>query len=158
MTNLITSQQQSLSDLRVMLADVPPVTIWFDGESDLFTTEYGPVEGHPRVQSHSANQAGRPCCHALEPPIRCELFAAEWAAQMRWQPTLYKYGAGMPVIASRKFDIVTLAFDVIGPTQRCSHTPMRLEERNKFCYKLFPFRFWDEDEVFTRALLGVWPD
>ena len=159
MTNLITAQQSSRQELTAMLRSMTPIEVGFDDGSDEFTTQFGKVEGHPIARSHSTG-ASRPCCHALETPLSQELFSREWVARMSWYPTLYRLGAGTPVIASRHFDLVTIAFDVIGPISTCSHVPGRLEDRNRFSYRLFPMRFWDDPEgaVFDRCWLGVWPD
>jgi len=138
-----------------------PIEFVFDNENDLFTTQYGPVAGHVEVKGHRPNGSARLCCHAIEPPIRCHLFGWDWVAQMSWYPTLFQLGAGTPVIAARRGDIVTLAFDVVGAVDGCGHVPMKLEERNKFYYKLFPLCFWDDEPrglPHEKALIGVWPD
>lgn len=165
MTNLITAQQnraaQQESILTAIVDSREPIVVRFDKvQLDWYTDQFGRVEGQPRGKSHRYNQNGRPCVHALNPLLRCELFGRSWVAQLGWQPCLYKniLGHDGHVIAARRDDIVTVAFDVIGPLHNCTHQPLKLEERNKFYYKLFPFRFDDQDDIFDRAWLGVWPD
>ena len=138
----------------------PLVTVRFDDDFDCYTTEYGPVRGPVKVKSHGRGP-DRPCVHAIEQPWSQELFSAAWVAQMSWLPALYMVNGGH-VIAAHRNGLLTLAFDAIGRTEFCrlESTPIRLEERNKFYYKLFHMRFEDdpEGEPLAKVLLGVWPD
>jgi len=162
--NLITAQQNSRLiewEMHAAVLDTQkPIVIRDDG-NDWYTEEFGIVQGRPEVRSHRPRgQGNRPCVHALREPLQCELFGRDWVAGLGWQLVLYRETGNNYVIASRRDELVTVAFDVIGSTRHCYHIPTQLDARNKFCYRLFPCRFEDDadDRPFASCWLGVWPD
>lgn len=144
--------QNEWTDYAMALDRLEPVTItWNADENYYYTTQYGgKIESRQRGRSHSTNGAGRRCMHALDAPRSCALFSRAWVTQLGWQPIIYTH-----CIASRHVDLVTIAFDVVGTTQYCRRKPGALEARNKFCYKLFPMRFDDDEHVSRSLWLGV---
>lgn len=123
----------------------------------LWHSTYGPVQGYPSARMHG-NGNRRPCVHALEAPMRVNLFAADWVAELNWQPRLCFSGSDCVCIASRQDHIVTVAFDVIGPTKGCGHKPGVLGAQNKWVYEMHPLRFDDMDDIYPGVYAGVWPD
>jgi hypothetical protein len=123
---------------------------------ELWTDRWGVVVS-PWSKMHQHNRS-RPCVHSLRIPGQCELFGADWVRDLSWQPTLYRLGAE-PVIASRVEDVVTIAFDVVGPLDHCHRKPGRLLDANRWAYRMFPVIFDDKPgEVYEHIWLGVWPD
>lgn len=142
--------------------------VFDDGsEGNFWTDTYGRVQGHPECASHPIGFSPvglhcapgyRECTHLLEDPLPANLFGIDWVRRLCWQPTLYTVG-NCPVIASRVGTVITLAWDCVGPLEDCDNRPTIIEERNKWVYELHPLVFDDcPDEVFDRALIGVWPD
>jgi hypothetical protein len=84
------------------------------------------------------------------------LFAADWLHQLDWRARIC--GDKRAVIARRVNDVVTLAFDVIGPTEDCHHNPNRHKPENSWSYQLYRMRWWDDENLFDSVLLGVWPE
>jgi hypothetical protein len=123
---------------------------------ELWTDRYGIVLGSDS-KMHRQNKS-RACVHAIKVPMPTELFGVGWVRQLGWQPTLYSLGA-CPVIASRIEDLVTLAFDVVGPVEGCRLKPGPLQEANRWTYRMRPIVFDDKPgEVYSSAWLGIWPD
>jgi hypothetical protein len=123
---------------------------------EMWTDNYGVVEGsHSKLHRRNGS---RPCVHAIKVPAPTELFSISWVRQLGWQPALYTIGS-CPVIACRVEDLVTLAFDVVGPVLYCHRRPGPLVDANRWTYRMHPFIFDDRpDEVYPTCWLGVWPD
>lgn len=176
--NLITNQQHSFMNNDPIIVHVPEIERFKDDEGNLksrpigpdrfWTDDYG-VIGAERSAAHQRGP-GRPCVHLLEGPYHCEFLGAAWINQLSWQPAIYSYGQKVnngtavshgahTLIACRRGDIFTLGFDVVGPIAGCRRLATKLDEANKFYYRLHPIIFDDQpDEIFDRAYIGVQVD
>lgn len=72
-----------------------------------------------------------------------------------WQPV---YVPRCGAIISRISDIVSISFDQIGDIQGCRALPTARIPENRWQYRLYPMRWWDDDKPLTNVFLGVWPD
>ena len=117
----------------------------------LWTCKHGEV-GTPDSAMHGRGP-NRSCIHTLAEPPGCMLFGRDWVNRLLWQPCLYT--DWHPVIASRKDNTVTLAFDRIGPTKGCRNRETRLIGSNRFTYTMFGMRWHDNEKPWNMAWLGV---
>lgn len=128
------------------------ITAFVDDDQQVYCDQFGPIASWtPTLQRAHGAGAMRPCVHRTHPMEPVVLFEAEWVLHLHWQLCLDR---SVPVIASRHVDVVTLAFDVIGPVGECSH-PVRHKPENRWDYRLYHLRWWDQDETSTRYLVGV---
>ena len=99
------------------------------------------------------------CVHLLADRMpRCTLFARKFVAGLNFQPVTY--GLSTPVIASRRGDVVMLAFDVLDtPIERCRCTTnRRIDDEHRWYYRVHEMRWFDEPDIAADLLLGVWAD
>jgi hypothetical protein len=119
--------------------------------------EFGVVHSwKPGLQhTHNLGGASRPCVHRDEPMPRTQLFGTDWVRSLCWQLVLTD--GQYPVMACRKQDLVTIAFDRIGPVLGCTNKPNGQKPENRWQYRLYPIHWWDIGDA-NNVLLGVWPD
>lgn len=119
--------------------------------------QYGKIDT-PSTAFHGfvGNGSGvRQCFHALKPLPPVVLFGAD--AILDIGPMPYMHTATWPCILSRHGDLVTMAFDRVGPIGACHRRPrtpfrpMVIQE-----YRLSPVQWWDEYTPTHTMLLGVW--
>lgn len=146
---------KTAADILAIPTDRQTVKIWMDNrDMSLHCMAFGRVhDWTPRLQkSHEGRGSGRVCVHRLEPLPPTQLLCADWVSGLSWQPQVIVKNA--PVIASRVGDVVTLAFDVIGPTADCIRELPPIAE-NRCSYRLYRMQWWDEDAPADNVLLGV---
>jgi hypothetical protein len=136
---------------------VPPereiVTLYTQPDTDhhCYCDKFGQVHGW-----HAADQAthrignSRACIHRFVPMPSTVLIATTWVENLNWQLHIVNN-----VMASRTGDVLTLAIDVIGPVADCTTKPQDRAPHNRWCYRLYHIRWWDEDDFSPRVLLGV---
>jgi hypothetical protein len=138
---------------------IPPereiITIYRDDENDYYCNEFGKVDGwHSADQASHQHGPSRPCIHRFEPMPSNVLFSYCWVHDLHWQLHI-----AHDVMAGRTADVVTMAFDVIGPILGCHNNKTNFRKpENLWHYRLYHMRWWDEDDLSERVVLGVWPD
>lgn len=163
--NLFTAQRDYRVQEAESVAEVinrrEPIIVHVTDE--FWTDKFGPVHS-PHTKAHNGFERDlelkvpRPCVHAIEPPAKTMFFVKDWALKLWWQPTVLADGS-CPVVAARHHDIVTVAFDCIGPVDNCHNRPTDLPQAYRWAYTMFPVVLDDKpDEVFETCWLGVWID
>jgi hypothetical protein len=133
---------------------IPPereiITVYQD-ENDCYCNEFGKVDGwHPADQASHQHGPSRPCLHRFAPMPSRVLFSHDWVAGLHWQLHIANN-----VMAARTADMVTLAFDVIGPVLGCCNKTNFHKPPNVWQYRLYHIRWWDDDDLSDRVVLGV---
>lgn len=148
--------------INIVPAQRPPVSVFKDDDNTVYCNEFGEIHSwKPLLQSGHRSGRSRRCIHRLEPMPQNILFGADWCAQLTWCATIC--GNKHPVIASRKHDVVTCSFDVLGPIvtdngYRCEHRPTAIKPDFAWQYRLYRIRWWDDKTPCDNVYLGVWPD
>ena len=121
-------------------------------DDDCYTDAFGRVYDWQASQHvcHHPPGHSRMCVHRLTPPQPVILMGTDWVTQLHWQMRLADFA-----LASRVADVVTVAFDVIGPTTGCHHKT-RQKPENRWQYRLYHMRWWDQDDLSDQVVLGVW--
>jgi hypothetical protein len=137
---------------------IPPereiITIYQNDDNDYYCNEFGKVEGwHSADQASHQHGPSRPCLHRFEPMPPCVFLSHNWVTDLHWQLHIRN-----DVMAARTADIVTMAFDVIGPVPGCRNKTNFHKPENIWHYRLYHMRWWNEDDDSGRIVLGVWPD
>jgi hypothetical protein len=138
---------------------IPPereiITVYKDNIEDCcYCNQFGLVNGwHPSEQASHRHGHNRPCVHRFEPMPPAVLLSADWVAHLHWQMHIANN-----VMAARTSDVLTMAFDVIGPVLGCKNRPHGRKPENRWQYRLYHMRWWDEDDYSDRVVLGVRAD
>lgn len=154
-----TRRGRTILNAIILQNNSPVITVYSEDEGNtLQCSEFGRVYSwHHNLQvSHGRKNRSnaRACLHRKEPLPHTMLFA-DTVFNYNWQPVLVPETGS---IISRQGDVVTLAFDQIGDTKGCTHIPNQHVPENRWAYRLFPMRWWDQDEPASYVFLGVWPD
>lgn len=140
--------------------DRPTIDLYLDDDKRFYCNEFGLVHSWaPSLQCGHRWGSSRTCVHRTEPMPHTMLFGTDWLRQLDWRSTLLDT-PNCPVIAACTGDIVTVAFDVIGPIQANGYRCAKLPRQPEHCwaYRLHPLRWWDEENPCDNVYLGVWPD
>jgi hypothetical protein len=133
------------------------ITVWMNNDDmSLHCAEFGMVHDWQPALHVKHNRWGgchKSCVHRLQPMEKTQLLCPDWISKLGWQPQVVEKHA--PVIASRVGDTVTLAYDAIGPTIRCTNRAGEELPQHRYSYQLFRMRWWDEDAPSLNVLLGV---
>jgi hypothetical protein len=138
----------------VTTATTDLLVVYRDDANRLRCNEFGAIHTAVRSTLHRVGNR-RACVHVPSPLPHTMFFSTSWLAQFDWRSVIVE--RDYPCIASRTGDILTMAFDAVGPVTGCRNKCRDVPE-HRWAYRLHPFRWWDDDNPCDTAYLGVWPD
>ena len=130
------------------------MTIVVVEHSDELRCEFGTI-AVPMTRQHFRSPQSAPCVHLIEPMPRAILFHWTFVDELNFQPTVFR--ARTPaIIASRRFDVVTLAVHEIGRTKGCYRNGQdKLRDACRWRYRIHSLRFAEDELVDKRLCLGI---